>query len=83
MQHYVSVQVRCSVVVLSRAARSDRKSAPLDDKQGKLHDESGVLDISETDALEKVERTLKDVKNSYTKAEGVLKKFYEDEEAGA
>ncbi|CAO1623627.1 unnamed protein product [Jaminaea pallidilutea] len=50
---------------------------------GKLHDESGVLDISETDALEKVERTLKDVKSSYTKAEGVLKKFYEDEEAGA
>lgn len=79
MQHYVST--RTDGLLPFWAARSDHRS-PFHE-QGKLHDESGVLDISETDALEKVERTLKDVKSSYTKAEGVLKKFYEDEEAGA
>lgn len=54
-------------------------SGPL---QGKKHDESGVLDISEEEALAKVEKTLKDVKSHYTRAESALKKFYEEGEGG-
>ncbi|CAO1613347.1 unnamed protein product [Parajaminaea phylloscopi] len=50
---------------------------------GKLHDESGVLDITEKEALQKVEKTLQDVKTSYTKAEGALKKFYDEGEDAA
>lgn len=47
--------------------------------QGKLHDESGVMDITREEALEKVQKTLKAVKEDYTVAEAALKKFYEEE----
>ncbi|PWN18785.1 histidine-phosphotransfer domain, HPT domain-containing protein, partial [Microstroma glucosiphilum] len=46
---------------------------------GKLHDESGVEDISREEALSKLQTTIKDVKARYQDAEAVLKKFYEDE----
>lgn len=49
--------------------------------QGKLHDESGVMDISREEALKKVAKTLGDVKKDYKSAEAALKKFYEEEGA--
>ena len=55
-------------------------------RQGKLHDEAGVMDITKEEALDKVEKTLKDVKTNYSKAEAALRQFYgsegEEGEAG-
>ncbi|CAO1632969.1 unnamed protein product [Sympodiomycopsis kandeliae] len=48
---------------------------------GKLHDESGVMDISREEALKKVGKTLEGVKKDYVTAEAALKKFYEEEGA--